>query len=248
MTINKLIVMRHYLSGGNKRNIVQGQSNTELQRGYKAQAERLTNTIVRREQLIPQVAPVYVFCSNSDRAFYTAQWVNNHLANEHHVQADLRRTELLKERGQGVLEELPYEQAIPILRQFLPPGTSLSPNASSIYPYLFSLDVVPQAEKLESAASRLERFVMEDVQRLEGTGLIVGHGISIMNYLINLLRYGNILGEGTYQHFPNMGGVRLERESFGRYRETGRYEPPYENGNPNNDNSTLTLDRIVVSP
>lgn len=247
MTLNKLIVIRHALSGGNRENRVQGQSESELRRGYKGQTERLTDKIVEQERLIPRTTPVYVFCSDSDRAYYTAQWIHSRLSNQHHIQADLRRTELLKERGQGVLEGLSYEQVVPILRQILPPDTPLSPDAKSVYPHLFSCDAIPGGEKQESATLRLERFTMEDLQRLEGMGLIVGHGISGMNYLTNLLRFGNILGDGKYQHFPNLAGVRLELESFGRYRETGRYEPPNSSRNQNGGHTTTPLERRVAN-
>jgi len=246
MELNPLIVLRHALSGGNKENRVQGQSESELRRGYKTKAERLTDTIVGEERLIPRTTPVYIFCSNSDRAYYTAQWIHGHLSNVHHIQADLRRTELLKERGQGVLEGLSYEQAVIILRQILPPGTPLTPDANCIYPHLFSCDEIPNGEKQETAKLRLERFAVEDLQRLEGMGIIVGHGISGMNYLPNLLMHGNILGEGTYQHFPNLAGVRLELESFSRYRKTGRYEP--QNGNVNGGHVIRPLEKIAVNP
>ena len=247
MTLNKLIVIRHALSGGNRENRVQGQSESELRRGYKGQTERLTDKIVEQERLIPKTTPVYVFCSDSDRAYYTAQWIHSHLSNQHHIQADLRRTELLKERGQGILERLSYEDVATILRQILPPGTNITPDAKSIYPHLFSSNAIPEGEKLEKAKSRLERFAVEDLQRLEeGTGIIVGHGIS-GNYLINLLKYGNILGDGKYQHLLNLAGVKLERESFGRYKEIGRYEPPNGNRNHNGGHATTPLEKRVAS-
>lgn len=248
MVLNKLVVLRHALSGGNKENRVQGQSESELRRGYKGQTERLTDKIVEQERLIPRTTPVYIFCSDSDRAYYTAQWIHSHLSNQHHIQADLRRTELLKERGQGILEGLSYEEVATILRQILPPDAHVTPDAKSIYPHLFSSDAIPEGEKLEKAKSRLERFAVEDLQRLEeGMGLIVGHGIS-GNYLLNLLKYGNILGDGKYQHLPNLAGVKLEIESFGRYKETGRYEPPNGNGSANGGLATRPLERIVTTP
>src|SRR3989338_1819645 len=247
MELNPLIVLRHALSGGNKENRVQGHSESELRRGYKTKAERLTDTIVGEERLIPRTTPVYIFCSDSDRAYYTAQWIHSHLSNQHHIQADLRRTELLKERGQGILERLSYEDVATILRQILPPGTNITPDAKSIYPHLFSSNAIPEGEKLEKAKSRLEIFAVEDLQRLEeGTGIIVGHGIS-GNYLINLFKYGNILGDGKYQHLLNLAGVKLESESFGRYKEIGRYEPPNGNRNQNGGHATTPLEKRVAS-
>ena len=108
------------------------------------------------------------------------------------------------------------------------------------------MDNIPNAEKQADVKSRLEKFAVEDVQRLQGTGLIVGHPISGMNCLTNLLIYGNIIGDGNFQHFPNLAGIRLERESFGRYRITGRYGPT--NGSGNTSGAIVAPSLIKNSP
>lgn len=246
MALDQLIVIRHALSGGNRGNKVQGQSESELTRGYKPKVERLTDAIASDELTDLLQNSVYIFCSDSERAYFTAQWMHSRLSNRHRVQADLRRTELLRERRQGILEGLNYDQVGILLNKYSPPGTVVTADAASIYPHLFSNDQIPEAEKLENVAVRVENFVAQEVQPLEGMGIIVVHGIS-GNYLINLLKYGNIMGDRTYKHFPNLAGVKLELESFSRYKETGRYEPPNGNGNVNGGHVTSPLERIVTT-
>ena len=247
MVLNRLIILRHAESRENKRHRVQGLDDPELQRGYKKLTEDLTDRIVEGERLIRYSGQVYVFSSGMKRSYYTAQWMHSHLANRYKIQADLLRRPDLNERGQGVLEGLSYEKVVEyLLREKLPPGTTLEPKAKSIYPHLFSSDVIPGGEKLERAKSRLERFAVEELQQREGIGFIVGHSISGMNYLDNLLTSGNILGDGNYKHFPNLTGVRLEIESFGRYRETGRYEPQNRDwSHANGAQVTPPLERVV---
>lgn len=246
MAIYKLIVIRHDRSRGNQRNVVQGLEDPELQRGYKRRTEELTDRIVEGEGLTQHITPLYVFCSKMKRSYYTAQWMHSYLAIRHEVMAALIPSPYLNERGQGVLDGLPYEAVVEYLRPILPPGTLLTPDSKNVYAHLFLRDDIEGAEKQENLKTRLERFAVEELQLREGNGIIVGHGVSIMNGLLNLLTVGDILGNSEYRHYENLAGVRLELESFGRYRQTGIYNPPKINDQANGRTNPRSLDKMVI--
>lgn len=224
----KVLLVRHALSGGNIEGKIQGQTNTPLRQGYKTNADRLADLVIAQEHLAPQTTSVVVYCSELDRAYYTADRIHRGLTDKK-VQAELLIRPTITERGAGILEGKMYMEAIPILQGLLPPSTDLQPNAESIYPYLYALNNIPRGEKHENLGERLQEFLIE-LQRLKGIVFVVGHGISGMNNLKNLMTDGNILGAPPqpYQHFPNLSVVRLESDgaSYARYIVTGRYGPP----------------------
>lgn len=249
MELERILLVRHALSGGNNAGIIQGRLNIPIQSGYKPNVDKLTDLIIAEEllkQLEPDT-PVYVLHSKLDRAFYTASRIHSGLT-ERHIQSGVHPIPELAERGAGILEGKKYADAIPILQQLLPPGTDLQPNAESIYPHLYALDNIPGAEKHEEVGTRLPE-ALSQIQSLKGVVIVVGHGIS-MNYLKNLMTEGNILGDPSrpYQHFPNLSVVRLERErgieNHARYIVTGTYGPPNNKANGGQAND-VTASRLV---
>lgn len=245
----KILLARHALSGGNFEGLIQGQTNTPLQQGYKTSVDKLADMIIEAEHLASQSADVYVVCSNLDRAYYTAERLLRGLADSK-IQAELRRYSLLTERGAGILETKTYLEAIPILQRLLPPGTDLQPNAKSVYPHLYALNNIPEGEKHEELGERLQEVLIE-FQRLKGVVIVVVHGISGNNNLKNLMTDGNILGVPyqPYKHFDNLSVVRLESgESYARYIPTGNYGPPPNgNRNQNGDHTATPIERRVAS-
>lgn len=266
MALERILLVRHALSGGNNEGIIQGQRNFPIRPGYKPNVDKLTDLIFREEQL-GQLEPdtkVYVVCSNLDRAFYTASRIHNGLT-EKRIQSGLEIIPELTERGVGILEGKKYAEAIPILARLLPADTALDPTAKGIYPHLYALNNIPGGENHEEAERRAEE-ALKRVQGLQGVVIIVSHGIFGLNYLKNFMTDDHILGRDasqSYQHFPNLSVVRLEREKyrkedrfpqrlFATWREplyiaTGPYGPP-QNGSDGNDRTANAANRLAPTP
>ncbi len=231
MALDRIVLVRHDVSGPNRKGYIQGQTDTPLQPGYKTRVDRLTDMIAEEEAFTnPQKSPVYILCSELGRTYETGERIHRRLLDEHHVKSELRLTELLKERGEGDLEGKSFEEARPHLSS----DPNLSLDAETIYGLLYLSNNIPNGERHESVTARLGQFVRDDIQQLEGVGIIAAHLISGMNYLKNLLTDGNILGDPPrdYQHFPNLSVVRLsfDPQRYMRYTETGQYGPPNSNG------------------
>lgn len=266
MALERILLVRHALSGGNNDGTIQGQRNFPIRTGYKPNVDKLTDLVFREEQL-GQLEPdtkVYVVCSDLDRAFYTASRIHSGLTGKH-TQSGLEIIPELTERGVGILEGKKYGEAIPILARLLPADTVLEPTAESIYPHLYFLNNIPGGENHEEAERRAGE-ALKRVQSLQGVVIVVSHGIFGLNYLKNFMTDGYILGKGAsqpYQHFPNLSVVRLERERykreerfpqklFGTWREplyiaTGPYGPP-QNGQNGGDRTTVASSRLISTP
>ncbi|MBI2660187.1 histidine phosphatase family protein [Candidatus Woesearchaeota archaeon] len=251
MELDRILVARHALSGGNFAGIIQGQLNTPIQPGYKTNVAKLTDLIITTEslrQLEPGIS-IYVVHSGLDRAFYTASGIHQGLR-ERRIHSGVLPIPELTERGAGMLEGKTYAEAAMLLQPHISPNIVLEPTPESIYPHLYSIDGVLGMESHQMAEARLKE-ALKRIQDLRGVVVVVGHAISDMNYLRNLMTKGNILGENSesYQRFPNLSVVRLERERYrkeerfpqrlfamGReppYTVTGTYGPPNSNGQPN---------------
>lgn len=230
MTLDQLLLVRHDLSSLNRRGRIQGQSNTPLQAGFRGRVDDLTDRIVGQRDILPQRVPIHVISSDLDRTYGTAERVHRRLWDKHHYPTTFLYTILLRERGQGELEGKSFEEALPLLSN----DPNLSPNAETIYGLLYSSNNIPKGETHNAVGERLNNFVGEYIQELKGTGIVVTHLISGMNYLKNLLTDGNILGSPPrpYQNYPNLSVVRLELDplNYMRYRETGQYGPLINKG------------------
>ena len=259
MELEKVLLVRHALSGGNSGGIIQGQLDFPIQPGYGPNVQKLTDLIIEQEQLkeLGQDVYIHVVHSGLDRTFYTASGVHGRLARRGYQSSVVPIPELI-ERNSGILQGKSYPEAIPILAKLLPPDTQLEPTAASIYPHLYSLDEIPGGENHEASGRRAEQ-ALKKIQALDGIVVVVGHGIFELNYLKNKMTDGNILGENPpapYQHFSNLSVVRLERPKFKKedrfpqklfavreplYGVTGKYGPPNGNGGPNPGNgATIT--------
>ncbi len=234
MTLDKILLVRHDVTNANL-GYIQGQTDTRLQSGSITRINNLADMVIQEEGLRLEEdkrregASIYIFSSDLSRTYGTAERILHYLAARRGYQLELRFTEDLKERGQGDLEGMSFEKALPILSA----DPNLSPTAEGIYSLLYSSNDIPNGERSEDVAKRLERFVRNYIQQLDGVGIVSAHLISGMNYLKNLLTDGNMLGSPArpYQHYPNLSVVRLERDpqNFMRYIETGSYGPPNNN-------------------
>lgn len=236
MSLVRAIVIRHDVTGANGKGI-QGGTNTPLQKtGSRTRINNLTDMLVEEGELYTESPDlkVYVDCSDLNRAYETGDGVHNRL-NHHGIKSEVHFTPYLNERGQGCLEGLSFDQALPILAQLVPKDIILTPDAESIFPLLYSLDNVPGQTKQGDVTKKLEQYIREHVEEHEGIGILVVHSITGMNYLVNLLMDGNILGnpQKPFKMYPNLGAVVLERDegNRGRYIQTRTYLPP--NGKPN---------------
>lgn len=229
MPLNPVILVRHDKSKLNSSGYIQGQTDTPLEPGYRTRIYRLTDIVVREEGITPtQVSHIYIFCSDIGRTYHTGDRIHRRLLDKHNIKSELRFTELLNERGQGVLEEVRYEEALPRLST----DPNLSPDAETIYGFLYLSNNVPNGERHEIVKSRLEQFVRDYIHQLHGIGIISAHSISGMNYLNNILINGDMLSQ-PYQHYPNLSVVSLslDPQNLPRYMETRYYGAPIHKDN-----------------
>lgn len=231
MPLDRIMLVRHDVTDAANSGIIQGQIDTKLGERFKTRVDALTDLIAEKEGYIMRGSEhIYVISSDLIRTYGTAERIIHRLWDKYGYKAELRSTELLKERAQGILEWMSFEEARPHLSS--DPSLPLKPE--TIYPLLYISNNIPSQERHEAVRERLARFVIEYIQQLEGVGIEVGHLIT-NNYLRNLLTDGNILGEPPrgLDFFPNLSVVRLQRdtEHFGRYIETGKYGPPNDQTN-----------------
>ena len=221
MELERILLVRHALSGGNNEDIIQGQLDFPIQLGYRPNVDKLADLIIEQERLRegPKVY-IHVVHSGLQRAFYTASRIHKRLGDKGFQSAVVPIPELM-ERHVGILQGKHYPEAIPLLAERLPQGTPLEPTAKSIYPHLYDLDEIDGGENHYIAGRRADQ-ALKRIQTLEGLVVVVGHGIFGL-YLKNLMTDGNILGKNpsqSYQHFPNLSVVRLERERPRREGDT----------------------------
>ena len=223
MALEKILLVRHDVTGADT-GYIQGQRDTPLQQGFRTRIDGLTDIIASEEELtLKSGVHIHVVSSNLGHTYGTAQRIMHRLWEKYGRKAELRYSEYLRERGQGDLEGKSFEEALPLLSD----DPNLKPDAQTIYGLLYLSKNIPNGETHEAVTARLERFVRDYIQRLQGIGIVVNPLISGTNYLGNLLIHGNILGNPSaqpfpqpFQYCPNLSVVILEpATSFMRYRE-----------------------------
>lgn len=240
--------MRHDETIDNVKGIIQGETDSRVRRsGSRGRINNITDLLVRNGE-IPAGSHVYVYCSDLQRAYDTGEGVHDRLWNQWGLQNDLRFMQLLRERGQGVLEGKTYSQALPILAQAMQISPeSLTADAQTIYRLLYESDGIPRQIAKSDMSARSEKVVRE-FEGLDGVVIAVGHLISGKNYLVNLETTGNIMGNPPkpFQHYPNLHVIVLDRDvsNMGRYKQIRSYHLPngqaeINNGQPNGATATL---------
>ena len=77
-----------------------------------------------------------------------------------------------------------------------------------MYGHLFRADHHPNGETLDEVESRLRRFITGHLAGYQGMGIIVGHLLTGLNYLRNLLVHQDMLGE-EYRVYNNLAVLTL---------------------------------------
>ena len=238
---NRIIVVRHEITPDNVRGEVQGDSDPPLrpQRGSPKRIYDLTDKLARE---IGPSSEIYVFSSESRRAYDTGEGIHDRLWAQWGRMSHVHYTPDLRERGQGVLERKNYAQVLAMLQreQISDPDEARKAVLSILYELDDILGQVPKSEMGE----KLERVVGE-FERTDGVVIAVGHLVSGLNYLVNLMTTGDIMGNPRqpFLDYPNLHAIVLDRGTSGKYIKTKSYDPslnsPTGNGTQQNSDTTL---------
>jgi len=158
MALDTIVLVRHDATDWNGDQRVQGTINTKLQRGSGARIDSVTDLIV--EQVIkekitfPQEIPIYIRCSDLDRAYNTADRVHVRLHSKHGYKSEFAYTPDLNERHLGELEDKSFEQVLEIMAL----GSKLKATAENVYPILYLSDEIPGGGATGGSSWKINRF------------------------------------------------------------------------------------------
>lgn len=239
--LERKLFVRHATSGANSQGIIQGQLDFEVEPGYIAKVHKAVDLMIERERLEEGPVPIYIAHSGLRRTIATASEIFTRFSRRRYQPVILDSIPELMERHVGSLQGKRYQEAVEnVFPDLVPKGTVVEPTAASIYPFLYSLRVIPSGESHEDLGERAA-IAMKKLEDVEGLVVIASHGIYGLNHLKNRMTTGNIMGQNgqtPYAHFDNLSIVRLERSMpqrrFGRalplYSITGTYGPANGNG------------------
>ena len=191
MPLDRILLVRHAATKFNSKGLIQGQLDTALEPGYGEKVDRLADLVAEVEG-----PPGVVFSSDLSRANLTGSRLAQRLRRRHGYKFDYIATPALRERGEGVLEGKSFEEAFPEMA----PG--------EVYGHLYKADYHPNGETLQEVEARLRRFIAGRLSEYQGMGIIVGHLLTGLNYLRNLLVHQDMLGE-EYQVYNNLAVLTL---------------------------------------
>ncbi len=191
MPLDRILLVRHAATKFNSKGLIQGQRDTTLEPGYGPQVDRLADLIAEVEG-----PPSVVFSSDLSRANLTGSRLAQRLRRRHGYSFDYIATPALRERGEGDLEGKSFQEAFPDM------------DPGEVYGHLYRADHHSNGETLQDVEARLRRFIGGHMARHQGMGIVVGHLLTGLNYLRNLLVHQDMLAD-EYRVYHNLAVLTL---------------------------------------